>query len=369
MKKITISVIIITFNEERCIKRCLNSIKKMADEIIVVDSCSTDRTKEIVLSMNMKTLKFYDYQWEKGFSKARNFGLKKATKEWVLYIDADEYLEEKSIESFNKEMEILNKEILKDSFKLCPNIINHDGSVAFDVPRMFFRKGNIKWYGKIHEEIRCYEKALISKVIPIYLKHDGYMPEIIKEKNKTERNIKLLEEMVKIEPDNLRWQYFLVRDSLGYWSNEKSINYLNDLIGKIEKFNMSKEDKERRVFKLCTYLASLTLSKEDFDVKILDKMNTIKPNNSNSIYFKHLRELIKIRASLSNIINELNEEIPKQMKDDSCMIHSKHEHLYFLQYVCLSLVGNNTYFKQYLNNNKDKYVDTYILKLFGIELN
>lgn len=85
---IKLSVVIITFNEERNIERCLNSVKNIADEILVVDSFSTDNTKEICLKYRVK---FIENAFE-GHIEQKNFAMRYAENEWVLSLDADEAL-------------------------------------------------------------------------------------------------------------------------------------------------------------------------------------------------------------------------------------------------------------------------------------
>lgn len=90
-----ISAIIITYNEESCIGRCLDSIKDIADEIIVVDSYSTDRTEEICKKYNVR---FISHEFE-GYRDQKNFALKQATYPNILSLDADEALSDKLRES------------------------------------------------------------------------------------------------------------------------------------------------------------------------------------------------------------------------------------------------------------------------------
>jgi len=77
-------------DEERFLRSCLDSVKDIADEIIIVDTGSTDRTKDIAARSRAKV---FDFKWNNDFSAARNFSLKKATSNWVLVMDADEMLD------------------------------------------------------------------------------------------------------------------------------------------------------------------------------------------------------------------------------------------------------------------------------------
>jgi glycosyltransferase involved in cell wall biosynthesis len=94
-----ISVVIITLNEEHNIGRCLESVKEVADEIVVVDSLSSDRTKEICLSYGVRFIE----QKFLGYIEQKNFALQKATHEFVLSLDADEALDETLKESIREE--------------------------------------------------------------------------------------------------------------------------------------------------------------------------------------------------------------------------------------------------------------------------
>ena len=82
----TLSVCIIAKNEEKFLPDCIDSIKTVANEIILVDTGSSDRTVEIAKSYNCKV---FNFPWQNDFSKARNFALEKAQSDWILSIDAD----------------------------------------------------------------------------------------------------------------------------------------------------------------------------------------------------------------------------------------------------------------------------------------
>ncbi len=93
-----LSVVIITYNEEKNIERCLNSVKEVADEIIVLDSFSTDKTEEICLKQGVK---FFQHKFE-GFSYQKNRASGLAENDYILSLDADEVLSEELIESILK---------------------------------------------------------------------------------------------------------------------------------------------------------------------------------------------------------------------------------------------------------------------------
>ena len=85
----TISLCMIVKNEEKTLGRCLDSIHDIVDEIIIVDTGSEDNTKAIALKY---TKDVYDFKWTEDFSAARNYAFSKATKEYIMWLDADDVL-------------------------------------------------------------------------------------------------------------------------------------------------------------------------------------------------------------------------------------------------------------------------------------
>src|SRR3990167_648830 len=103
MPKQTISLCMIVKNEEKYLGQCLNSVKEIVNEVIITDTGSTDKTKEIAKKFKAK---IFDFKWNDDFSEARNESLKHATKEWILVLDADEIINRDDLNKI--------KEIVKD---------------------------------------------------------------------------------------------------------------------------------------------------------------------------------------------------------------------------------------------------------------
>ncbi len=105
-----ISVIILTYNEEIHIRRCLENVKKFAKEVFIIDSYSTDRTLEIAKEYGAVVLQ---NKWENNYAKQLNWGLQHApiTTKWILRLDADEYLMPELIEELNQKLPALADDI------------------------------------------------------------------------------------------------------------------------------------------------------------------------------------------------------------------------------------------------------------------
>ncbi len=145
-----LSVVIITFNEEKNIGRCLESIQDIADDVVVVDSFSTDTTESICKKYNVN---FIQHKWE-GYSDTKNFANAQAKFDWVLSLDADEALSEDLKRSILKIKE--EKELKTCKFNrltnYCGSWIKHCGWYPDTKTRIFDRRIT-KWEGLIHEKL------------------------------------------------------------------------------------------------------------------------------------------------------------------------------------------------------------------------
>jgi glycosyltransferase involved in cell wall biosynthesis len=149
---IKLSVVIITYNEEKNIARCLNSIQDIADEIIVVDSFSTDKTEEICKTFNVS---FFKQKWL-GYSNQKNFANRLAKYDFIFSIDADEALSPELKESIIhlKKQDNNNKVFqVKRITNYCGKWIKHCGWYP-DVKIRIWNKNIGAWIGELHETIR-----------------------------------------------------------------------------------------------------------------------------------------------------------------------------------------------------------------------
>jgi len=151
-----LSAVIITFNEERNIERCLRSLVGVTDEIVVVDSFSTDRTSEICKSFGVT---FFQTDW-KGFASTKNFANALASNDWILSMDADEALSDELKNSILKckEQDKLISARFRRRSNYCGKWINHSGWYPDMKMRMFDRRLAI-WTGTIHEQLEFSENV------------------------------------------------------------------------------------------------------------------------------------------------------------------------------------------------------------------
>jgi len=191
-----ISLCMIVKNEEAFLERCLRSIREYVDEIVIVDTGSTDRTKDIAQTF---TEKIYDFVWINDFSAARNESLKHATGKWILVMDADEYMEEYDIRGL---YDFLKKERPTNStiYQLCVRNFQGDQNnptvVESQVARVFANRMNIHFHRALHEQPQP-AKGVTPRVveIPYRILHSGYLSHVMTSKNKHERNMTIFNEM------------------------------------------------------------------------------------------------------------------------------------------------------------------------------
>lgn len=147
-----LSVVIITRNEENNIDRCLRSVKDIADEIVVVDAMSTDKTVEICKKYGAKV---YEREWD-DFSSQKNYANDKATEEYIFSIDADEELTEELKKSIlRKKADGLGERIAYETKRLtyfCGNPVKHCGWYPDKKVRLW-KKSECRWKGLVHEKL------------------------------------------------------------------------------------------------------------------------------------------------------------------------------------------------------------------------
>lgn len=196
-----LSVCLIVKNEERFLGQCLASVKGLADQIVVVDTGSTDRTVAIAREHGAEV---YPFTWCDDFSAARNAALQHATGDWVLSLDADEELPPENHPALRR---LLAQEDVM-GWRLPLFDVGREESGHSYVPRLFRNAPGLFWIGRVHEQIfysveaRRREWGLESRIGDAALRHHGYAPEILRERGKVERNLRLLEQAVLEIPDD-----------------------------------------------------------------------------------------------------------------------------------------------------------------------
>jgi len=207
-------------NEEAVLDRCLSGIHGIVDEIIIVDTGSTDNTKKIAAKY---TDKIYDFKWVKDFGAARNFAFSHGTKEWLMWLDADDYLTEIDQDNLRK---------LKNSLPSDADAVMCRYNLTFDsggVPTFFSTRerlvkndGQPRWHGAIHEYMQVRGKSIESDFAVNHgPAHQG----------NTARNISIFENMISQGKEfSPRETYYYARELYYFSRNKESIEWLEKFL-------------------------------------------------------------------------------------------------------------------------------------------
>lgn len=170
---VTISLCMIVKNEERVLARCLDSICDLMDEIIIVDTGSNDRTREIAAKY---TDKIYDFLWTGDFSQARNFSFSKAGCEYIYTADADEVVDEENREKFR----LLKKSLMPEveivqmyygNQLSYGSVYNYDRELR---PKLFKRLRSFCWIEPVHETVRLLPVVFDSDIEITHLPENSH---------------------------------------------------------------------------------------------------------------------------------------------------------------------------------------------------
>ncbi|MBU9713333.1 glycosyltransferase family 2 protein [Evansella tamaricis] len=216
-------------NEEKFIRQCLDSVKDFVDEIIIVDTGSTDKTMEVAKEFNPVII---EHKWNNSFADARNAGLDRAKGEWILFLDADEKL---NCSDTNK-----LRNLARDNkacayflrlFNLVGKNMNDCHEEQSSVLRFFRNHPNVRFQWEIHEQIG----GSLQKQFPfdpmeyledISITHYGYLNDIVIEKNKMERNFSMIKRKIEEDPYNAFHHYNLAGEYMRKGSYEDALQSL-----------------------------------------------------------------------------------------------------------------------------------------------
>lgn len=195
-----ISVCIIAKNEENRIEKCLSSIKPYGFEIVVVDTGSTDKTKEIAAKYADKVV---DFAWCDDFSAARNFSLQEASNNWIFMLDCDEWIKSIDVEELNYFRKHLSDSVGAISRE---NLVTSDGKLTLnntDHTERFFNRKLYHYTGIIHEQLTPIRgDDFPCLLLHTTIGHTGYDMTPEEQLAKGRRNLSLLQKQLASEGEN-----------------------------------------------------------------------------------------------------------------------------------------------------------------------
>ncbi|ABW26033.1 glycosyltransferase [Acaryochloris marina] len=199
----TLSLCMIVKNEAASLSRCLKSVEGWVDEMIIVDTGSTDNTPSIAQSFGAKV---YNYAWNNDFAAARNFGLQYVQSDWVLVLDADEVL--------NPEVKPQLQGILQQENLLAVTLLRHEVGAQQSpyslLSRLFRNHPHIRFQRPYHELIDDCVLALqkqeshwqVGHIPEVAIEHFGYQVDAIATRNKHQRACEIMAAALANNPND-----------------------------------------------------------------------------------------------------------------------------------------------------------------------
>lgn len=247
MGKVPVSVCIIAKNEEKHIENCLKQLLPYGMEIVVVDTGSTDNTKQIAKKYSSHV---YEFEWTDNFSAARNFAASKASYNWILTLDCDEYVQKIDVAKLRMCMQKYPKNV--GVIELLN--VYHKGTIETlqpnEVPR-FYNRNYFSYQFRIHEQITpkhavCFDEVVLETFqIPVTVKHYGYNIPRKEMEEKQKRNLELLKSAIGEHEGMEDYLYFQIG---------QSYNALQDYGKAVLAYDMSLEvnrNPEKKFLTLC----------------------------------------------------------------------------------------------------------------------
>ncbi|WP_182103452.1 glycosyltransferase family 2 protein [Niallia taxi] len=302
-----ISLAMIVKNEEEVVTKCILNAKKLVDEIVVVDTGSTDSTLKVLKEFSHINL--FQFQWENDFSKARNFAIEQCTGDYILVLDADEYV------TFGKRSE-LEKVIAKNQIgrikivsKFKKNGEEFDSSSYIS---RFFPK-YVRYRGAIHEQL---ESNLSRVDMKLTVAHSGYF-----DKDKSTRNIPILIQEIEKHPNDSYLHYQLGKEYRLSKSLKESWYHLQKAYGLVN---------HRDTYYNLLILELIQTGKELVNKETISIIHENEQSLNNVTDFHFYKGLFYLDYCLKNL-NEAVHLLPKiEASFTACLDISKKKHIEYL---------------------------------------
>jgi glycosyltransferase involved in cell wall biosynthesis/Flp pilus assembly protein TadD len=220
-----VSLCMIVRNEERHLGTCLRSVAGLVDEIVVVDTGSSDRTREIAAACGARV---HDFAWVDSFAAARNESLRHARGQWILWLDADEYLDADNRPRLRDVLARLGEDnvcyLMRQRSPLEPA---PHAATAVDQVRLFRNRPDIRWCYRVHEQILPAVRGAGGQVVRtgVVIQHIGFA-ELAVQGPKLERNRRLLELELADNPDDPFVLYNLGGVALSQGRRDEALGFL-----------------------------------------------------------------------------------------------------------------------------------------------
>lgn len=285
-----LSACLIVKNEAFILDKCLSSLEGVVDEIIVVDTGSTDQTVEIAKKY---TDQIFHYEWDNNFANARNESLRHANGKYILVIDADEYFDDKHKEEVRP---FLETNEIAGGFLTVNNFTGSFNRKIENTPVLLLRIIRKGYYYSeaIHEQLdsKIFKSEYPIVNVPGVLSHIGYMTEIIAMKNKKDRNMEILEKLLNERPEDSFQRLNFAAEFIRFGDFEKALELVKQNYQEFDIFNQLQQGiqikgnehlvaRNYKFYIVCLY----NLGRYEEEIEIAKEALSILPMVTDYIYF------------------------------------------------------------------------------------
>lgn len=313
-QKIKLSGMIMVKDQEERILSAVNSLISSVDELVVMDTGSTDQTLSKLKALKNNKLIIKQVNWIEDYALMRNTCKKFTTGNWLIYIDSDEILTTFKYSLTLKYVIALAQTLYKAKVKsLQLNVFANGSSSYILIDRIINNSDDMYFYGKVHEEPRFkYDDSDYSRIrTKIKVTNSGTSLDQQRKFNKNQRYRELLYEMLRTEPDNPRWLSFMQIDTAledKIQLDKKILRFL--LIDQkkplsINNINLNKYTRSL-IEKYTTYL--FTTEKYHEALKVVRIARQVFPNNTDFLFLKYLIKKVQLDNTTSNLLDDLLSE-------------------------------------------------------------
>ncbi|OEF98891.1 hypothetical protein BHF71_02895 [Vulcanibacillus modesticaldus] len=281
-----LSLCIITKNEEKKLPLCLKNIKDVVDEIVIVDTGSTDKTVKVAKQAGAKV---YFKKWDNDFSEIRNYAIEKASGKWILFLDADETL---SIDDSRKIKGLLNNPLVEGYlFYIRTQIENHLSTSVTQSLRLFRNRKEYRYQNLVYERI---PEEIITNIkdVEITIIHQ---PDPDKYLQRQRMKIELLKKDIKLNPTDSYLRYTYGIELLNNNQIEEAIKQFQEAVKYVKHYHLYTP----HLYKLLTWSLYIT-GKLELGIEIANK--GLK-------YFPFYTDLVFLRGKIYQKLHKFSEAI------------------------------------------------------------
>ncbi len=286
-------------NEAQNLDPCIQPLKSVLDEIVIIDTGSTDSTQEVAKRLGAKV---FDFPWCDDFSAARNESIRHATGDYILWLDADDRIASEDVKKIGQLKAAFPKAKDEAYFLMVSNLSLVDGETLFQQLRIFPRRKGAFFEGRIHEQIHHRLQSLGIKMIhtDIRICHQGYhAPEEVAQKSL--RNLRIIERALEADPDNLFLHFQAARTLAGISRFKSAVEHMRKVVD-----HPQTREKERHFFFDATLLmAQWCMEIEDFE-EALCLLNRLEEwNHKDSLIHFYRGDLFYRMGNFDGAIREM----------------------------------------------------------------